>query len=103
MYNYYEKTKTIQLTRGDTMQMGFDFTVMVGSQQVTDYTAVWHLKKNTGLRYPLLDQPAVSVHARRCDRIDSAYRIQHLDRGRHGQHGGGRYAAYRPKLYLDGG
>lgn len=56
MYNYYEKTKTIQLTRGDTMQMGFDFTVMVGSTAVTDYKAVWHLKKNTGLRYPLLAQ-----------------------------------------------
>ena len=56
MYNYYDKTKTIQLTRGDTMQMGFNFTVVVGATAVTDYKAVWHLKKNTGLRYPLLAQ-----------------------------------------------
>lgn len=45
MYNYYDKTKTIQLTRGDTMQMGFNFTVVVGATAVTDYKAVWHLKK----------------------------------------------------------
>lgn len=47
MYNYYDKTKTIQLTRGDTVQMGFNFTVVVGSTAVTDYKAVWHLKKKT--------------------------------------------------------
>lgn len=53
MYNYYDKTKTIQLTRGDTMQMGFDFTVVVGSAAVTDYKAVWHLKKTpvSAIRY----------------------------------------------------
>lgn len=39
------------------------------------------IRRHSKADFPSLDKPAVSVHARRCDSIDPAYRIQHLDRG----------------------
>ena len=54
MFSFVEKTKKIILTRGDTAQIGFDFTVTVGDSVVSDYKAVFHLKQKTGVRYPLL-------------------------------------------------
>lgn len=54
MLNFYPKTNTIQLTRGDTGHLSFDFAVDVGGVTVTDYTATFHLKAKTGLRFPLL-------------------------------------------------
>lgn len=54
MNRYYENSKTIQLTRGDTWDLAFDFNVSVDGEKIDDYTATFHVKKNLGLRSPLL-------------------------------------------------
>lgn len=54
MFLFHEKTCAIQLTRGDTGTLNFDFQVEIDGEAVKDYTAVFHLRKNSLLTYPLL-------------------------------------------------
>lgn len=54
MFLYHEKTCTIQLTRGDTGTLDFDFNIEIDGETVNEYTATFHLRKNALLTYPLL-------------------------------------------------
>lgn len=54
MFLFHEKTCAIQLTRGDTGTLNFDFQIEIDGEAVKDYAAVFHLRKNSLLTYPLL-------------------------------------------------
>ena len=54
MFAFHEKTCAIELTRGDTGTLDFDFDVEIDGERVNDYDAVFHLRKNGLLTYPLL-------------------------------------------------
>lgn len=54
MFAFHEKTCVIELTRGDTGTLNFNFDVEIDGEKVKDYNAVFHLRKNSLLTYPLL-------------------------------------------------
>lgn len=54
MFCFHENNCTIQLTRGDTGRIDFDFEVEIDGNIVKDYTAIFHLRKDQRLTYPLL-------------------------------------------------
>lgn len=54
MFAFHEKTCVIELTRGDTGTLNFNFDVEIDGEKVKDYNAVFHLRKNSMLTYPLL-------------------------------------------------
>ena len=54
MFAFHEKTCVIELTRGDTGTLNFNFDVEIDGEKVKDYNAVFHLRKNSLLTYTLL-------------------------------------------------
>ena len=54
MFAFHEKTCVLELTRGDTGTLNFNFDVEIDGEKVKDYNAVFHLRKNSLLTYPLL-------------------------------------------------